>query len=245
MWEQVADTARSLGADSDVVLRAASEMWQVFDTYSQELAEGYRQEASAQALAAEQQRSALFQALFEGHLAATNPWEAAELLRLPPAGPLVVIAAEVPAIGRHALARPEQAMRDAGLSSTWRLQPDAEIGVVALPDPGSQLDRLAARFEPPRAGAPALTACRPEIAARSCRRSGPGSTTRAQPRRRPVSCSSTATPSTIGCASSSGTPDTASPIPVASRCSPWPTRFGAGSGRGQDSHPGRAALLPR
>jgi hypothetical protein len=48
-------------------------MWQVLDTYSHELADGYREEAAAQALSAEQQRSALFQALFEGHLAATNP----------------------------------------------------------------------------------------------------------------------------------------------------------------------------
>jgi hypothetical protein len=143
MWEQVADTARTIGARSDVVLRAGSEMWQVLDTYSQELAEGYREEASAQALSAEQQRSALFQALFEGHLATTNPWEAAELLRLPANGPLVVVAAEVPAIGRHALSRGEQTLRAAGLTSTWRLLPDIEIGVVSLPGPAAQLDRLA------------------------------------------------------------------------------------------------------
>ena len=48
MWEQVAVTARSIGAGSDVVLRAGSEMWQVLDTYSQELADGYREEAAAQ-----------------------------------------------------------------------------------------------------------------------------------------------------------------------------------------------------
>jgi hypothetical protein len=142
MWEQVADTARSVGASTEVVLQAASEMWQVLDTYSQELADGYREEAAAQALSAEQQRSALFQALFEGHLATTNPWEAAELLGLPPNGPLVVVAAQVPAIGRHALSRGEEALRDAGLTSAWRLLPDAEIGVVSLPDPAAQLDRL-------------------------------------------------------------------------------------------------------
>jgi hypothetical protein len=143
MWEQVADTARSIGAGSDVVLRAGSEMWQVLDTYSQELADGYREEAAAQTRAAEQQRSALFQALFEGHLATTNPWEAAELLRLPPSGPLVVVAAEVPGVGRHALSRGEQTLRNAGLTSTWRLLPDVEIGVVSLPGPTAQLDRLA------------------------------------------------------------------------------------------------------
>jgi hypothetical protein len=143
LWEQVADTARSIGADSDVVLRAGSEMWQVLDTYSQELADGYREEASAQALAGEEQRSALFQALFEGHLATTNPWEAAELLRLPQNGPLVVVAAELPAIGQHGVPRAERILSDTGLSSTWRLLPDLEIGVVALPGPAAQLDRLA------------------------------------------------------------------------------------------------------
>jgi hypothetical protein len=143
IWEQVARTARSVGASSDVVLRAGSEMWQVLDTYSQELAEGYREEASAQALSAEQQRSALFQALFEGHLAATNPWEAAQLLRLPQNVPLVVVVGEVPAIGHHALPRAEYILRDAGLLSTWRLLPDLEVGVVSLPNPAAQLDGLA------------------------------------------------------------------------------------------------------
>lgn len=142
IWEQVADTSRRVGSGSDVVLRAGSEMWQVLHTYSQELADGYREEAAAQALSAEQQHSALFQALFEGHLATTNPWEAAELLRLLPNGPLVVAAA-VPAIGRHALSRGEQAQRDVGLTSAWRLLPDIEIGVVSLPGPAAQLDRLA------------------------------------------------------------------------------------------------------
>ena len=143
IWEQVASTARSVGASSDVVLRAGSEMWQVLDTYSQELAEGYREEAAAQALSAEQQRSALFQALFEGHLAATNPWEAAQLLRLPQNVPLVVVAGEVPAIGIHALPRAESILRDAGLLSTWRLLPDLEVGVVSLSNPAAQLDGLA------------------------------------------------------------------------------------------------------
>jgi hypothetical protein len=142
IWEQVAATARSVGASSDVVLRAGSEMWQVLDTYSQELAEGYREEASARALSAEQQRSALFQALFEGHLASTNPWEAAQLLRLPQNAPLVVVAGEVPAIGHHALPRAEDVLRSAGLQSTWRLLPELEIGVVSLMDPATQLDRL-------------------------------------------------------------------------------------------------------
>src|ERR1700677_1812875 len=143
MWDQVADTSRSVSAGSEIVLQAGSEMWQGLDTYSQELAEGYREEASAQALSAEQQRSALFQALFEGHLAATNPWEAAQLLRPPQNVPLVVVAGEVLAVGRHALPRAEYLLRDAGLFSIWRLLPDLEVGVVSLPNPSTQLDGLA------------------------------------------------------------------------------------------------------
>lgn len=125
------------------MLAAGSELWQVLDTYSQELAEGHREEASARALSAEQERSALFQALFEGHLAATNPWEAAQLLGLPQDRPLIVVAGEVPTVGCHALPRIERALRDIGLSSTWRLLPDVEVGVVCLPHPAEQLDELA------------------------------------------------------------------------------------------------------
>jgi len=144
IWEHVADTARIAGASSDVVLAAGSELWQVLDTYSQELAEGYREEASARALSAEQQRSALFQALFDGRLAITNPWEAAQLLGLPQNYPLVVVAGHVPAVGSHGLPRIEHILRDdLGLSSTWRLLPDIEVGVVSLPHPAGQLDTLA------------------------------------------------------------------------------------------------------
>lgn len=144
IWEQVANTARKVGANSDVILAAGSELWRVLDTYSQELAEGYREEASSRALSAEQQRSALFQALFEGHLAVTNPWEAAQLLHLPQNHPLIVVAGEVPAVGRHALPGIEHVLRnDVGQSSVWRLLPDVEVGVVSMPNPTAQLDALA------------------------------------------------------------------------------------------------------
>jgi hypothetical protein len=65
------------------------------------------------------------------------------LLRLPQNGPLVVVAAEVPSIGRHGLPRAEHILRDDGLFSMWRLLPNVEIGVVSLPGPAAQLDRLA------------------------------------------------------------------------------------------------------
>ena len=56
------------------------------------------------------------------------------LLSLPPKFP--------PSVATR-LSRGEQTLRDTGLTSTWRLLPDIEIGVVALPGPAAQLDRLA------------------------------------------------------------------------------------------------------
>jgi PucR C-terminal helix-turn-helix domain/GGDEF-like domain len=144
LWERVAQYAQEHGADNAVVLHIGAEMWEVLDIYSQELAEGYREELATQAVADERQRSALFQALFEGRLAETNPWEAAELLRLPVRGQFVVIAAEVLEPGQHGLPRIEHELRMRGLSSAWRLQHDAEIGIVSLNDRSETLDWLIA-----------------------------------------------------------------------------------------------------
>lgn len=142
LWEEVATYAQAHGADNAVVLHIGADMWEVLDTYSHELAEGYREELAAQAVADEQQRSALFQALFEGHLAETNPWEAAQLLHMPLRGNFVVVAADVPAPGRHGIPRIEHDLRLRGLPTAWRLQHDAEIGVVCLTDKPEDMDWL-------------------------------------------------------------------------------------------------------
>jgi hypothetical protein len=123
--------------------RAASEMWQVLDIFSQEMAEGYREELTAQVVVQEEGRSTLVQALLEGRIDDINLWEAADTLRLAPRGPYVVVAAQVPVIGRHAFPRIEAALAGLGIRSAWRLQYDVELGIACLPRPESQLDRLA------------------------------------------------------------------------------------------------------
>jgi len=143
LWERLAETATRAGVGADVVLRAASEMWLVLDTFTQEMADGYRDEVTAQTLSHEEERSALAQALFDGHLADANLWEAADLLQLPSKGPYVVVAAQVPNVARHALPRIEAALRNVGIPSAWRLLHDVEIGVASLAPPGATLQRLA------------------------------------------------------------------------------------------------------
>jgi hypothetical protein len=144
LWERLADLAIRTGVPAEASLRAASEMWLVLDTFTQEMTDGYREEITAQTLTQEQQRSALVQALFEGRLGETTLWEAADLLRLPQTGRYVVIAAEVPDLARHASPRIERALGAVGIPSAWRLMHDAEIGIAALASPRATVDQLAA-----------------------------------------------------------------------------------------------------
>jgi hypothetical protein len=143
LWDCLAETAKRSSVPAEVTLRAASEMWLVLDTFTQEMAEGYREEVTSQVLGQEQERSALVQALLEGRLADANLWEAADILQIPLRGPYVVIAAQVPDIGRHALPRAEAALTSLGVVSAWRLLHDVEVGIAWLPSPQAHLGRLA------------------------------------------------------------------------------------------------------
>jgi hypothetical protein len=142
LWECLAETAARSSVPAEVTLRAASEMWLVLDTFTQEMAEGYREEITSQLLSQEQERSALVQALLEGRLADANLWDAADILQIPLQGPYVVITAQVPDIGRHALPRAEAILQSIGVVSAWRLLHDVEVGIAWLPSPQAHLGHL-------------------------------------------------------------------------------------------------------
>ena len=115
------------------------------------MADGYREEVARQALGREAERSAVVQALLEGRLDDAKVWEAADILRLPAQGPYVVIAAEVPDVGRHALARVEDMLRPLGVASAWRLLHDTDIGIARMPGAHTSATTLVNALE---AGAP-------------------------------------------------------------------------------------------
>ena len=123
LWERLAEPAATGEVAPEAALRAASEMWLVLDTFTQEMAEGYREEITVQALRREAERSAVMQALLEGRLDEANVYEAADILRLPTQGPYVVIAAQVPDVARHALPRVQDALRPLGVAC--RVEPAA------------------------------------------------------------------------------------------------------------------------
>jgi hypothetical protein len=143
LWDCLADTAARSAVPAGVTLRAASEMWLALDTFTQEMADGYREEVTFQVLSQEEERSAVVQALLEGRLDEANLWEAADILRIPLRGSYVVIAAQVPGPGQHAIPQAEAALRRIGVISAWRLLHDAEVGIASLPGPHGDLTRLA------------------------------------------------------------------------------------------------------
>jgi hypothetical protein len=92
---------------------------------------GHREEQRRQLLGDASQRPFLIDSLLEGR--AIVRWslrDAASCLRLPASGPFVVMAAEVPAVGREALPEIESKLRSRDVYSAWRLQPDLQVGIV-------------------------------------------------------------------------------------------------------------------
>lgn len=147
LWERLAEPAATGEVAPEAALRAASQMWLVLDLYTQEMADGYREEITSQALSREAERSAVMHALLEGRLDEANLCEAADILRLPTQGPYVVIAAQVPEVARHALPRVQDTLRPLGVVSTWSLLHDSEVGIARLPGTHSRIEQLADALE--------------------------------------------------------------------------------------------------
>ncbi|MBB4678386.1 helix-turn-helix domain-containing protein [Crossiella cryophila] len=143
LWEQLTEAALAANASGAVLMRAATDMWQVHDVFTQAMADGYREELTERLVGQEQRRSAVVQALLEGGLAEGGDlWVAADVLRLPPSGPYVVLAANVREIGESGLPQVESRLRAVDIPSVWRLQHDEQLGVAALTRPAEQVPKL-------------------------------------------------------------------------------------------------------
>jgi sugar diacid utilization regulator len=143
IWDSVVDEAgRSGHPSSEALVRAASDIWALTDAYTDAMISAYRDAIAQQMLRRQQERSAFVEALLSGRITdATTLWEAANVLRLPHQGPLVVVVAEVLELAREALPGVENRLTTQGLGSVWRLSPDLQLGVASLRG-SSALDRL-------------------------------------------------------------------------------------------------------
>jgi sugar diacid utilization regulator len=137
MWEETLAAARAAGIPTESILDATARVFLAQDTFTQAMANAYRQQLTAQILEREEERSALVEALLSRRITDTQSlWEAADLLRLPTAGPYVVVAAELPAIGKLGLPAIENKLSTRDIRSAWRLLPDLHVGIVhvRIPD---------------------------------------------------------------------------------------------------------------
>jgi PucR C-terminal helix-turn-helix domain/GGDEF-like domain len=133
MWEETLATARAAGIPTDSILDATARVFFAQETFTQAMSSAYRQQLTTQILEREEERSALVEALLSQRMTDRQSlWEAADLLRLPTSGPYVVVAAELPAIGKLGLPAIENKLSARDIWSAWRLLPDLQVGIVHL-----------------------------------------------------------------------------------------------------------------
>ena len=131
MWEETLAGGRAAGIPTESILNATARVFVAQDTFTQAMASAYRQQLTAQILEQEEERSALVEALLSRRITDSQSlWEAADLLRLPTTGPYVVVAAELPAIGKIGLPAIENKLAARDIRSAWRLLPDLHVGIV-------------------------------------------------------------------------------------------------------------------
>ncbi|HEY0225632.1 MAG TPA: helix-turn-helix domain-containing protein, partial [Mycobacterium sp.] len=101
------------------------------DLFTGAMAAGYRQQQSSRVVSDETQRSAVVDALIHGrHFERYSLWEAADYLRVPSAGPFVVLAADVAWSRGDALPDIEAKLRSVDVPSAWQGLPDVQVGIV-------------------------------------------------------------------------------------------------------------------
>ncbi len=136
MWEQTLATARAAAIPTDSILDATARVFMAQDIFTQSMASAYRQQLTTQILEREEERSALVEALLYHRITDSQSlWETADLLRLPTSGPYVVVAAELPAVGKLALPTIENKLSVRDIRSAWRLLPDLQVGIIHLRGP--------------------------------------------------------------------------------------------------------------
>ena len=120
VWDMISEIANRPGGSvgRDALLAATERVWQAQDLYTTTMAGAYREQAMHEVLADEAERAALTEALLEG--------------RLPQRGPYVVIAADVPTVGKQPLRGIASILTSVDVSSAWRLLPDLQIGIAYI-----------------------------------------------------------------------------------------------------------------
>ncbi|MFJ5833676.1 PucR family transcriptional regulator [Streptomyces sp. NPDC093089] len=134
LWTEILAEARTRpDVSDDLLLTESAEFWALSGLYAEAVAVAYREAAAELTSQGQARRSALVEALFTGIVTDRTLWEAARELELPEHGPYAVAAAKVDVPGEEPLTGVGAALRQANLPSAWRLLPDEQLALIALP----------------------------------------------------------------------------------------------------------------
>jgi len=139
LWSALVTTARGLpDVAADDVIDLAGAVFAVQNAYSDAALAAYRDESREILRTRERERAAMVEMILTGgwpskDTANDTLWEVANTLRLPLDGAFLVVAAETE-LGHDPLPRAESALAAADVRSVWRLDAEACLGVLCLPD---------------------------------------------------------------------------------------------------------------
>ncbi|RWA15810.1 hypothetical protein MBRU_09685 [Mycolicibacterium brumae DSM 44177] len=147
-WDQMTDLAAAGDVvDRKTVLAATARFWDAQDRYTDAMTTAYHETATYLVVQNAAEQAALTEALLQGRpLGEYTVWDVASLLKLPSAGPFVVVAAAAPRVGAQPLPDIAAKLRALNVFSAWRLLPDTLIGIVHLPS-ASALESVVALLE--------------------------------------------------------------------------------------------------
>jgi hypothetical protein len=144
LWAAILAEAEASASDPTALLDAASDLWFIIDELSGEVTASYRNTVDERARRNQQTRNAMLDVLLRGDVGEGSPfWESVTALRLPRQGTFVVAAAPTIDPGVESIPNAEDALRHRGVQSAWRVEVDAQVGVLVL-TPRVQIDRLCA-----------------------------------------------------------------------------------------------------
>ncbi|HUO39500.1 MAG TPA: helix-turn-helix domain-containing protein [Mycobacterium sp.] len=156
LWNAVVAENANHARDDGAALHAlTAKILGAEDVFTAAMCAGHREEQRRRFMADESARSGLIDSLLHGGFYDQRSlWDVIDCVRLPTAGPFVVIAAQVSVVGAEALPEIESKLRCLDVFSAWRLLPDLHVGIVHVRTDtqlGSVL-ALVSRMAPARVG---------------------------------------------------------------------------------------------
>jgi hypothetical protein len=146
IWAAILAEAAGDDVATTALLHTGSELWFIIDEHSGAVTDAYRDAVAERAHVDSQTRNAMLDVLLRGDAGdGSRLWDSATTLRLPHHGTFVVVAARPARPGAESIPRAEDALRNRGVRSAWRVEVDAHVGVIVL-TPRLTIDKLCAHL---------------------------------------------------------------------------------------------------